>query len=396
MIRNAILQGNVIEQLQTLPDKCVQCCFTSPPYWMLRSYLSSDHPLKTLEIGLESTLEEYIDNLVKIFAEVWRVLRDDGVLWVNIGDSHANYNYHPNKKQGNPVYNKNRPSRELTHTPVKLVPLGMKKKSLFGIPWRLAFALQDFGWILRSEIIWNKTNCLPESCTDRPTKSHETVFLFAKKQRYFYDADAVRTPLKDKTYTTFGSQYQPQGNDPSGNVKSANWNGSMDERKPRLDADGNPAGANLRSVWDIAVSTYDGAHFAVMPEQIARNGIRAGSSPYACEKCNAPWRRQTKKTAMVVRPGPKAGQYNSRTTDHVSGTMVKPPTRQTIGFEPTCLCDNEGKGKCIVLDPFMGSGTTGFVSIEEGRDYIGVDINQDYINLAHKRIETAQPRLWAD
>lgn len=277
MLTNIILGGDVIERLSDLPDNSVQCVVTSPPYWKLRSYLPDDDPLKHLEIGLEETIEDYIEKLVQVFRGVRRVLRNDGTLWLNIGDSYACSNHFPNKVQGNPEFNKNRPSRALTKTPLHKVPEGVKKKDLLGIPWTLALALRIDGWYLRSEIIWHRTNPMPEGKIDRPTKSHEQLFLLAKSEQYYYNADAIRTPLKSKTYTTFGSKYCTQGNDPLGNVKSANWGDSLDTRKPRLNENGEIAGANKRSVWDIAASTYRGAHFAVMPEKLVEPCILAGS-----------------------------------------------------------------------------------------------------------------------
>jgi len=266
-------------------------------------------------------------------------------------------------------------------------------KNLLGIPWRLAFALQDDGWILRQDIIWSKTCPLPESVSDRPSRSHEYVFLFAKQQHYFYDADAIRTPLKAKTLTTYGSKHKALGNDALGLVKSDNWGKSIEERKPRLNENGEVAGANARSVWEIASEPYDGAHFAVMPTKLAQKCILARSSPRTCETCCSPWRRVSVST----------GQRNLRETAHVPGnsstktdsTRWAPTHVATDTWEPTCTCSNNtGSGKCVILDPFLGAGTVALVALQQNREFVGIELNEDYVSLAEQRIATVQPVLW--
>jgi DNA modification methylase len=276
---------------------------------------------------------------------------------------------------------------------------GFKPKDLMMIPSRVAIALQDDGWWLRSDIIWHKTTAMPEPVTDRPVSAHEHIFLLAKSERYFYDAEAIREPLKPKTLTTFGIKHRSQGNDALGRVKSDNWGSSIEERKPRLTADGEIAGANKRNVWPIASQPYHGAHFATFPPKLIEPCILAGASPKACEYCGAPWQRITCKE-LAANPG--GGQKRASTTQPgnspIGATSVfrtgMSRVSHTAGWEPTCTCSNQGMGKCIVLDPFMGAGTVALVALQFGRDYLGIEINQQYINLANERIAIVQPTLW--
>ena len=272
---------------------------------------------------------------------------------------------------------------------------GLPAKSLLGIPWRVAFALQEDGWILRSDQIWAKANPLPEPVMDRPSRAHEYVFLFAKQPHYYYDGDSIREPLALRTHTTYGSRHRAQGNDSLGKVKSDNWGRTVAARRPRLTPDGEIAGANKKSVWWVASEPFPEAHYAVMPSKLAEPCVLAGSSPQACQTCGAPWQRVTQRTPMARRPGPKAGGYGSRTTDGISGTMKAPAIRTHLGWQPTCACpENTGAGRCVILDPFCGAGTVPLLALQHGRDYLGIELSQDYIDLAHTRLSTIQPRMW--
>lgn len=309
--------GNVLDVLPTLAAGRFQTCVTSPPYWGLRDYGHPD------QLGLEPTPAAFVERMVGVFREVRRTLRDDGTLWLNIGDSYAGA---PGGWQGS---NGQRASRTFTaRIKMEKAGDGLKRKDLCGIPWRLAFALQDDGWYLRSDIIWHKPAPMPESVTDRPTKAHEYVFLLAKNEDYFYDADAIREALRPKTLTTYGSMRQSKGTDALGRVAAHNLARDVPTRKPRLGADGEPSGANARSVWTIASKPYTGAHFATMPPELAQRCILAGSR---------------------------------------------------MGDE--------------VLDPFLGSGTTGEVAEANGRRWFGVEIQPDYAPLIDER--TAQRGLFS-
>ena len=249
-----VLNGDALEMLRTLPDGSVDCCVTSPPYWGLRDYGEDG------QMGLESTPDEYVAGMVAVFAEVRRVLSDDGTLWLNLGDSYAS-----NPASGgasSPLLNGPQnatPSRAYTR------PAGLKPKDLVGIPWRVAFALQADGWYLRSDIIWSKPNPMPESVRDRPTKAHEYVFLLSKSQRYHYDADAIAEKAEAKPQRRLTNPlHHPKGN-PDGSMRNGlpMGGGTMESR-------------NKRTVWTIATKPYSEAHFATFPPELPTLCIKAG------------------------------------------------------------------------------------------------------------------------
>lgn len=246
--------------LRELPDQSVQTCVTSPPYFGLRNYGHLE------QIGLEPTPDLFVAKMVEVFREVKRVLRDDGTLWLNLGDSYASSSSAGDKVFGNPEFNANRPSRAATKTAAKTIPPGLKPKDLIGIPWRVAFALQSDGWWLRQDIIWAKPNPMPESVTDRCTKAHEYIFLLSKSARYFYDAEAVseRSNWMPGGYAGNPSRAMAMGRKPSGNEKpGANPQGKENR--------------NRRSVWSVASKPYAEAHFATFPPELITPCILAGS-----------------------------------------------------------------------------------------------------------------------
>ncbi len=258
---SALIQGDSARVLARLPDRVFRTCVTSPPYWSLRDYRIEG------QIGLEASLDDYTNALVCVFSHVRRVLKDDGTLWLNIGDS-----YTSGGRTWRAIDRKN-PTRAMDVRPA--TPDGLKAKDLIGVPWRLAFALQKAGWYLRADVIWNKPNCQPESVKDRPTRCHEYLFLLSKSERYFYDA-AVRR---------------------------------------------GPNGRNLRTVWDINTRPHPEAHFAIFPESLV-------------EPC----------LALGTRPGD------------------------------------------LVLDPFLGSGTSAVVALSMGRRFVGIELNPRYLEIAARRL----------
>lgn len=259
---NQIVQGDALTILRTLPDKSVQCVVTSPPYFGLRDYNVEG------QIGLEETPQEYISKLVAVFMEVWRVLRDDGLLWVNIGDSYANDGKWGGSTSGKHVeaLHGQDDSRARRYT-------GLKPKNLMMIPARLAIALQDQGWILRSEIVWSKVNAMPESVQDRPTKAHEMVYMLAKSERYYYDAQAIREEGKEHAGQA-GTFARHNGKMITLEVPGQSYASHRPDRTDRV-----PAGRNARSVWPIATQPYKEAHFACMPPKLAERCILASTRP---------------------------------------------------------------------------------------------------------------------
>lgn len=358
-IPSIILTGDALTTLRTLPDQSVQCCVTSPPYWGLRNYGVDS------QIGLEPTVEEHIVTLTAVFREVCRVLRDDGTLWVNYGDTYAH-----DGKWGGSTGGKHA-LRGQTGIGRRKTTTGLLAKNLIGLPWRLAFALQADGWYLRSDIIWHKPNPMPESVKDRPTRAHEYIFLLSKSERYYYDYEAVMEPAAAFTdhdatgpgYAAPGqtphrgtrprpqsaralsfsrtvseperpgqmySQHRPNRNPcPSkGNAKNFRGGGPYTNGQQSHGNKPNPIYTrNRRDVWTVATRGFSGAHFATFPPELIRPCILAG-------------------------------------------------------------CPAGG----VVLDPFFGAGTVGVVCVEEGRSYLGVELNPDYVVMAQQRIEAAEAK----
>ena len=319
-----LILGDCVEMLKTLEDGSVHTCVTSPPYWGLRDYGCDG------QIGLEATPDAFVGRMVEVFREVRRVLRDDGTLWLNLGDSYATRGGesqpHRNNSGGFGGSDGKRTQSyalagggfERPATP------GLKPKDLCGIPWRVAFALQADGYYLRSDIVWHKPNPMPESVRDRPTKSHEYLFLLSKNERYFWDAEAVREPLSDSTMQRWGKGGRRfEGHDDyfKGRDGGRKHIGQLgDSGLP-------PSGSrNIRSVWTIPTKSYRGAHFATFPPKLVEPCIKAG-------------------------------------------------------------CPVGG----VVLDPFAGSGTTGAVAVELGRSFVGIELNPAYLALAEARLAEARP-----
>ena len=262
-----ILVGDCRTRLSALPDGSAQTCVTSPPYFGLRDYGMAD------QIGLEQTPDAFVAELVSVFREVKRVLRDDGTLWLNLGDSYARQAGDDSTKttDGGMKTGRTGKSDQLFKSGNNTPPAGLKPKDLIGIPWRVAFALQADGWYLRSDIIWHKPNPMPESVTDRPTKSHEYLFLLSKSERYYYDADAIREPHIHADDPRNDGQRHTYADDAKHN--------QVDPNRQRTKTDAvsfHPNGRNKRSVWTVTTKPFSGAHFATFPPDLIDPCIRAG------------------------------------------------------------------------------------------------------------------------
>ena len=415
--RNAILQGDALSVLKTLPDELVQCIVTSPPYWGLRDYGVDG------QLGLEKTPGEYIDRMVEIFAEARRALRPDGTLWLNMGDSYTS--------GGRTTRD---PGRSEMHKPLENWtaggppdPPGMKAKDLCCIPWTLAMALRDDGWYLRSAMPWVKRSAMPESVRDRPASALEYVFLLSKSPRYFFDMDAVRVAHKEPERSTGKMEYI------NTDRKAMGLHPGLVGKRPR---EYNPACRAWRNVdlWfesiegphglticgdepvglDVNPRRYREAHFATFPEKLVEPCIKAGTSEKgACTECGVPWVRVVKKEKPPLDLYTKdntpddgfVGTGQSRDgARRGSGQAIQnwlnehPP--KTLGWRPQCECEVEVPSvpgemasppprPCIVLDPFMGSGTVAKVAAGMGRDAIGIELNMQYAAMAEKRIGQA-------
>jgi len=269
MKSNTILQGDVLDVIRGIPDSSIDCVVTSPPYWGLRDYGYGE------QIGLEKTHQEFVDNLVKVFRDVRRVLKDDGTLWLNLGDTYASNGYTAHKTKLDTK--KDAPSAWSSEnrgfSVQKTVGGDIKAKDLVGIPWRVALALQADGWYLRQDIIWHKPNPMPESVKDRCTKSHEYIFLLTKSPKYYYDADAIREPVSEISLKR--AQYGWDCDRPS--TKNASMNGKGIHTKKMGTRFVNPKGRNKRSVWKITTKPFKKAHFATFPPELPEFCIKAGS-----------------------------------------------------------------------------------------------------------------------
>lgn len=382
---NRIYCGDARELAEAVPDNSINCIVTSPPYWGLRDYGVPG------QVGLEETPELYVENMVDMFRELRRGLRDDGTLWLNLGDS-----YIANRPGGQPVPTNTR--NKHGHYGKMTIPSGLKPKDLAGIPWRVALALQADGWYLRSDIIWSKKNCMPESCTDRPTKSHEYIFLLTKSATYWYDAEAVKEPVNPQSVARMN-----RGNsDHHKNVNGAPGQVPFTMNQPRLNVkDGGVpvpelSGRNKRTVWEVSTTPFPGAHFAVFPPKLIEPCILAGCPETVCAECGAPWVRVVKSKPSDSHQDGNHWQEGRFSTNHHGpsrpGSFSGGHT-QTLGFEPTCTC-NAATVPGVVLDPFMGSGTTASVAKKFKRNWLGFELNESYIELAEKRIAETQPMLF--
>jgi len=386
-VSSTILIGDTREQLRTLPAKSIHCCVTSPPYFGLRDYGMEG------QLGLEQTPEAYVAAMIEVFREVHRVLRDDATCWLNIGDSYAgswgNYGGKNRGKGGqrditNGSVVKDQTERNGLFLPPTANVQGCKPKDLIGIPWLLAFALRADGWYLRQDIIWRKPSPMPESVTDRCTKSHEYVFLLTKSERYFYDAAAVAEKAEFVGTVTFGGPAKlarcVNGQQPSGNEKTT-------ERRE------NYLTRNKRSVWTVPTRCFRGAHFACFPPDLVEPCILAGTSAYGCcSECGSPWKRITSRTKLKrKRPNDLTKRTGEEGTGNHCSNSVAGVSVETLGWEPTCACSAE-LAPCAVLDPFSGSGTTGAVANVLDRNYVGTELNPEYAAMWDMRL--ADVRKW--
>lgn len=341
---NKIYNIDCLKGLKELEEGSIDCCITSPPYWGLRDY--GVHG----QIGLENKLDDYIGKMVEVFKEVKRVLKPEGTLWLNLGDSYVGTGGDRLKPVKNELF-----QTQQSHNPrmgrydrkKKLMEGNLKPKDLIGIPWMIAFALRADGWYLRSDIIWNKPNCMPESVVDRPTKSHEYIFLLSKSDKYYYDADIIKEPIAESTIERLSQNIEKQmgskrangGNKTNGTMKaviSKKYTHDMSagayniNNRKHTDSKGEPyITRNKRTVWTVPTSQFKASHFATFPPKLIEPCILAGCS--------------------------KGG---------------------------------------LVLDPFMGSGTTGMVALQNQRNFIGFELNPEYIEIAQNyRLDNIQLKI---
>lgn len=420
-----LLTGDVIDVLKTLPDQSVHACLCSPPFFGLRDYGTGtwqggdpnckhtvsnqveDRKAKGAitnavrpgaprtcrkcgalridrQIGLENSVEEYVTRLVEVFREVRRVLRNDGTLWLNLGESFASKStgsVSAGTKQRTQMGSFGRPDK---------ISSGFKPKDLMMIPARVAIALQSDGWYLRQDIIWAKSNKMPESVKDRPTINHEHIFLLAKSRRYFYDGEAVKEdgagtlPWGNKRNFKMNDN-GAQGRHGSSSMFSA---GSKQEFIDKWYS----GKRQRRSVWNIPTKPYKGAHFATWPEALVEIMLLAATSEKGCcPACGAPYKRIVEKEMPPLRKVVTAGPVGGHGL--LGGNRFDDPIKTTTtGWQPSCKCPGDLEpGPCTAIDIFSGAGTTGVVCVKHNRNYIGIDLNPSNHDLARERIAKVQP-----
>jgi DNA modification methylase len=434
-----IRQGHVLDRLREMPSGSVHCVVTSPPYWGLRDYdippnvwggdmhckhqWASEHIEREMRrgvnlaqsaactrggakkiakvgtqkidratcsvcgawhgcYGLEPTIEMYLEHTLEIFREIHRVLRDDGTLWLNIGDSYANGTNDPKSS---------RRDRAEVNVTGRRPPIGLKPKDLCGMPWRVAFALQADGWYLRRDIIWNKSNPMPESITDRPSTAHEYIFLLSKSIRYFYDAEAVREKGVWSSKYSGTMSDTGVGWDKAGSVKSHDAR----ETRVRVLASG-AASRNLRSVWKMSTQPFSEAHFATFPIALPLKCIKAGTSlKGVCPKCGAPHARILQKKFYGNRnpiPGSNGSLKVNQQKPEFKGdaNFAKYEGPITTGWKASCECNAGDPIPATVLDPFSGAASTGVACVRLDRNYIGLELNPEYIAMSERRLKHAK------
>jgi len=381
-MKHKIIIGDCLESLAELPAATFQTCITSPPYYGLRDYGVNG------QIGLEDSLDEHLGALVDVFREVRRVLRPDATLWLNYGDA---YWSGAEKRDGGHQFVDGGKKKLLAAKGSLLCrrprnPRFLKPKDMMGLPWRLAFALQADGWWLRSDIIWHKPNPMPSSVTDRPTSSHEYMFLLSPSQKYFYDADAVREKASGTAHAR-GNGVSPKCSEPGqGNKMNTSFSASINELVDHR---------NLRDVWTIPIFGFSAAHFATFPPALVEPCIKAGTSEKgSCPACGAPWRRIVEATGGTI----GNGAWHDHDDDIGQGQRVEDGAfndgtykRTTKGWQPTCECPEAPPVPCQVLDPFGGAGTTGLVADRLGRNSTLLELNPEYAELAARRIRDDAP-----
>jgi len=425
-VTTTIHQGDC-RRMTAIADGSIHCVATSPPYWGLRSYLAKDDPAKASEIGAEPTPDGYVASMVAVGREVRRVLREDGSWWLNLGDGYsANRTYQAPSTKGGPRHSA---AQGFEGSAMSAESIGLPPKSLLLMPFRVALALQADGWILRAAIPWVKHGtCMPESVQDRPTTAHETVFLLARSERYYFDADAVRVGAQIRTESDAPIRRQTEG--------------GTDRRRMGGGNDGlgvNPAGRNIRTSDFHAASldaldaylvhvrhvraagglllTPEGEpsaflvnpvpspykHFAMWPPALVKPMILASTSERGCcPVCGAGWRRVVDVSGETARDKLKArgaSAYaesqpkNAQGLDYAGSHGANARQRSPRGWQQSCLCPPSPPIPCTVLDPFAGTSTTLRVADDLGRHAIGYELNAAYLPIAAER--TAQQGLFA-
>lgn len=375
MNQNTIYQGEALEVLKTFPDESIDCVMTSPPYWGLRDYGVEG------QLGLEPTAQKFIDRLCDIFDEIKRILRPHGTVWINLGDTYINYKYGKSTGQSLAKGTRREHAHEISKNASRdgrlLRKQGFMDKSLAQIPSRFAIAMSDRRWILRNEIIWHKPNCMPSSIKDRFTVDFEKIFFFTKQQRYYFEQQFE--PYLEPLNRWGGSDY------------TESHNGKYEFEG--LEARPNPEGRNKRAVWAVPTAAYADAHFATYPIELCVTPIKAGCPEFVCKKCGKARQKIFEPTEEYAKFLGKSWNphiddmkmgFGQQTRGQKKGDVAGIKRYNFKGYTD-CGC-NAGFQKGIVLDPFFGSGTTALAARQAGRDWLGIELNYEYLQQAKKRL----------
>lgn len=348
--RNQVLEGDAAQTLATLPDDSVDCVVTSPPYFLLRDYAVAG------QLGLEERVAEWVTDLMVVMGGLARVLRPTGTLWLNLGDSYSRHHRY-----------------------------GAPPKSLLLGPERLALAMLEDGWVLRNKIVWGKPNPLPVSVADRLNATWEVVYCFARSNSYFYDLDAIREPVAESARPKSPAAARRLTSRPARPAYAGPLAGS-NSGLDRMKADGtvsHPLGKNPGDLWIIPKGGYRGAHFATFPPALIERPIKAGCPERVCTKCGTAWRREHRTEVIgerqTARPTGHVMRFDRGWAVHHYRGELKAACRCLARYRPG-----------LALDPFMGAGTVGLVARRLQRDYLGIELNPEYAELARQRIAADQ------
>jgi len=358
--RFLLYEGQVMDGLARMADESVHCVVTSPPYWNLRDYQVNG------QLGREKTFAEFQEKMVDIFREVRRVLRSDGVVWLNLGDTY--------------VQGSSKKNAWSTAIP------GLKPKDMLCMPFRIAMALQADGWWLRQSVIFNKLNPIPEAVTDRCVNSHEYVFLLTRSRNYFFDVESITEPVSGN-----GSNKKAGRNSRffvTQDVQHSDRNRPRERRNESFSGaiNGMVERRRKRSVWHVALEPSKEEHTAAFPRKLIRPAIRAGASIHGCcSMCGAPYVRELTKIRKATRPGRKTKVTGDALVDGNRDTGRHITAVQTTGWKPSCECVDHDVVPCTVLDIFMGSGTTAIEARAQGMNAIGIELSPKYVRMALRR-----------
>jgi len=382
--------------MSELEDNSIQCCVTSPPYWGLRKYDGNQEVQFSdgmSSFGLEKTPELYVAHSIEILREIHRVLRPDGVVFWNIGDS-----YSGNSSSGG-ASNKQDSCIRLSGMPNKK-GCSIKPKDLCLIPFRVAIAAQEDGWWVRSDIIWNKPNPMPESVRDRPTDAYEHILMMTKSSKYYWDIEAVREEYTEPLNRWGGDKFRNSSHKYIDTFEETGNNGGIGKiGATSMFRAGRPvrpddAGRNLRNVWTFPTQPYPGSHFATFPEALPERCIKAATPEYGCcDKCGKPYERIVERIGLTSRDWQAIRGDGTKGNDELMGKQGKSiaggrppdPDYKTTGWQQACRCDNSKPIPSIILDSFAGSGTTLWVAKKLNRKAIGYELSSKYCELAINR-----------